>query len=636
MPHPSHAYTRYAPVLCLLGVVLLAAAWPVSLAYYKTPSGSNTDIRGMLAMACALVMFPALIYASDSRFTPAQRGRNWLVAALFVTSLYSSTADANLYHVAHAIGITGLALLGVGLWHWPAALGALTRMSYAASCLCRRPGVFAFGMGLAMLAASLALGWACFRFLPAVVDSTAQYVHAKYMARGMLYGPGHPLHMSFPLWMVVNDTKFFAQYQPAYIALLGLGHALHAPWLVNPVCAAVTLWATYALARRIFDTPTALWAAFFMLCSQFLLFLASEYMNHTACLCFLTLFMLGFIRTNDAVGQGQKLKACLLGAATGACLGIAMLIRPLSAMGLSLPFIAYALYLLCHDRKSYLDPFVSGAAPMAASLAFQAWYNLQLTGNMLLFPSMAYHNNQLGSALGFGYGGPPSLMGVLEKRQVEWSMLNTCLFDWPIPCFILILAYVLRPARNLYASLLLASVASIALTGLANQFVSYIFGPRYLCDVMTALVILSAAGFMRLPALLSSLPSAPPAPQLRAACSAICLLCFAIALTTRLPLSTRYYANRYLDNDPALYQSLLAQSEPPALILMGHTQQESPSYYMLTLQYRRVSFTYPPSPSDDRIFAMALTPTDNQKLIAMYPGRHIYREQDGLLTLVKP
>ena len=632
MSKPSQPYARIAPWLCLLGIGLVVAAWPVGLNYSQWAWSRNIALRGVLAMVYALVLFPLLVYGCESRFRFSQRCRHVLVALMFSATLYLTDVDANKYHIARALGTSGFFLLALGLWHWPAALIKLERINRFLSDGCRKPNLLAGFLGLIMIAVTIALGWVCFQFLPAIVDSTAQYVHAKYMAQGELYGIANPFPSSFPLWLVINSNKFFAQYQPAYIALLALGHLIHAPWVINPCCAGITLWATYALAKRIFGESTALCAALFMLGCQFLLFMASEYMNHTSSLCFLTLFMLCFVCACDAVRTDGRAKACWLGAACGLCLGGDILIRPLSALGIGFPFILYGIYLLIKHPRAYAATFSFAAITVAASLCFAGWYNYQLNGDILTFPATAFHRHIFSSAIGFG-DEPLTFNRFFERRQIEWSLLNTYLFDWPIPCLSLVMFYVLRPSRTHYARLLVASLVSMAIIGLANQFYSYLFGPRYIFDTLTALIILSAAGFRRLPALLSLLPHAPSRLQLKAGCNAICIILFATGFAFRFPDMLHFYSNHYLDNDPAFYQSMLNQSDPPALIFMGHDGKDISDIDKRTLNYRKVDFTYPPHQTDDRIFAQDLGDKENQGVINFYSGRHVYIESHGFLKL---
>jgi hypothetical protein len=110
----------------------------------------------------------------------------------------------------------------------------------------------------------------------------------------------------------------------------------------------------------------------------------------------------------------------------------------------------------------------------------------------------------------------------------------------------------------------------------------------------------------------------------------------ATSVALRLPFAINKYADHYFNNDPALYQSLLSQAKPPALVFMGQFfSATSITRYDATMPYRKVSITYPPSPADAIIFARDMG-SHNKALIEFYPNRNVYTELNGVLTLIQP
>jgi len=430
--------------------------------------------------------------------------------------------------------------------------------------------------------------------------------------------------------MAVQEGKFYAQYQPLHTLLLALGHLGSAPWLINPLCAALTVCTTYALGKRIFGTTTGIIASIFLVCSQFVLFMSCEYMNHASTLLFTALFMLTFVNTMLATTYKKR---CWLGLACGACFGAVLLIRPLTGMGLGFPFAIHAILQLKRNPQRYGQPFIAAFSTLLISMLFMCWYNNQLTGNPFQFPSSEYHNGQWTSALGFDDKHPFTVTYALTKAQGEWARMNFKVFEWPTPCLILLLLYVIRPAKNPYAQLLLLSIISHTLLNMANQFTNLAFGPRYMYETMTAICILSAAGLTRLPILLSALPKAPQHAELRAIATMSCILLFASAFTERLPVNIDHYGNHYGDNDPAFYQSMLSQARTPALIFVGRNAAVARVNFTVdSLPYRKVAFTYPPDNEDEVIFAYDQGDSENQKLIHYFTQRLVYVEEKGELT----
>ncbi len=616
----------------VLGFALLMAAWPLGLMFKGSPNLEN--IHEILNMVWGFPVFALLLISSHPHFSPPTRWRLWAVTVLFSYSVFTMRDPAgNHVYVTTFTGLLGLGLLGASLWHWLACPARIYRALRAFSWLLPRK-CYPWLLALALFTASAMLASACFGFLPAMVDSTAQYVQAKFMAHGQLTGETTPLSASFPIWMMVWKNHVFAQYQPLHIMLLAIGHILHAPGLVNPFLAGVTLLAAYALAKRIFGEKTARLSALFMLCSQFILFMSAEYMNHVSALCFTTLFMLCCIKTLDAASAGLEVRAKKLGFLTGACFGAGLLIRPFSAVGTGLPFLCVALLRARRDRK-LRAPLAMASIATLACLCFQFWYNDQTSGDWLMFPSAQYHMGSTSTALGFN-AQPFSFTYLIAKAQHEWWQMNFYLFDWPVPCLLPLALYCLRPSRAPYARLLLLSIITHTLLNMVNQFHNAVFGPRYMYETSVCLIILSAAGILRLPILLGALQPRRSRQDLRALCATLTLALFTAALLERLPQNMAMYASGYFDNAPSYYQSLLSQANPPALIFMGHTNNPGLlDYATASAPYRKVAFTYPPQASDPVIFAADISADANQKIIDAYPNRHVYFEQNGIIKLLK-
>jgi hypothetical protein len=626
------------PLIFLLGLYLLVAGYATAIwvGHRKIPTVYFYYVWLWMGAITA-----TLLYLLRPRLGWRDATKPLFILSLFTLLLFRF--NFLWHHSIHiqTAGVIGSALFIWGLLRWRAMHPRLEKLAAQLRRICAIPTrSFIAVTTKAMLFMTLVLAWYCFEFQPAIMDSTAQYIHAKYMAQGLVYGITHPMSEFFPIWMAVNNGKFFAQYQPLHVFLLSLGHRLSAPWIVNPACSALTLAVIYFLARQVFRESTARLAVLLTLGCQFILFMSAEYMNHSSTLLFTALFMLCFVHTHKACLRGEKKSASRWGFATGLSAGAVMLIRPFTAAGIALPFCLYAIYLLKKDVRRYRAPFAWASAAGLICLIIQSWFNFETSSDIFMFPSAKYHYGLSSAALGIGKGAlSPS--HILSKAHTEWWSVNQDLFEWPVPSLLFVAAYFLLPVKNGYALLMLASFFSHTIINFANQFSNYTFGPRYMFETSAGLIILTAAGIQRIPLLMRVLHIRMP--RLRVVHGILALLIMVyFATAARLPLqdNLRRFSNSYVDNNPAFYHSLLAQAEAPALIFVGRktTDGKPPTEKLLKddsiAAYRQVSFTFPPSPDDPVIFAFDRGDKANKKLIDYFPDRNVYVEYNGKLTLV--
>jgi len=484
------------------------------------------------------------------------------------------------------------------------------------------PHVFLMAAYTAFLVMAVGFGWHCFGFIPGYGDSVGQYVQGKFIAAGELYGTTPPLRRFFPAPMMVDDGKWYAQYQPLHVMLLGLGHFLDAPWLVNPVEGALTLVAIYFLTRRIFDEATARIAVLLTLGCSFMIFMSAEFMNHATALLFTTLMALCYVEMLEALPFNRKAAySWALGA--GLSVGAVFLTRPLTAIGVGLPFAIHAVILLRRDWRHYLTPFLIMGMAGFTCLLFDLWYNQQTTGAYFIFPTGKYHGGSNTSAMGIK--GSVSAIYALTKMQNEWMRLSRQLFEWVVPSTFFVVLFCLLPIRNIYARLLLGMVASHTIVNLANQYPSGAFGPRYMYEVTSALIILSAAGIMRIPFLLETLRMPlPDRATLHGIIALPIVLLFIISFAFAWPQTTWRFTHNFFNNHPERYYSLLEKAEKPALIFVGRGKNTDE-------KYKSVSFTNPPSDDAPVIFAIDRGDELDRYLVARYPGRHNYVEYDNAL-----
>jgi hypothetical protein len=179
---------------------------------------------------------------------------------------------------------------------------------------------------LALFAALLSAGYVRYylRGGPRIIDATSYYLQARALAAGHavfpLSGPSGSFRGRFLL--AAPDARSLAViFPPGYPALLALGFLAGAPLAVGPLLAAALVFATFALALRLFDDrATALLAAAFSTLCAVLRYHTADTMSHgfAALLITLVLWCSFDERTSRA-------------ALAGALLGLLAATRPVTA-----------------------------------------------------------------------------------------------------------------------------------------------------------------------------------------------------------------------------------------------------------------------------------------------------------------
>ena len=606
----------FAPYLMILGLFLLVAAQFLSGMLrsfdFATITLINIEAWGLM------VLWFARYYRARGVVLSSMT-RNFLVVAIFALSAFpfkSGTVDIGVetFSIAGMIAFVGGALLWDKIHPVFAWIGRIIQLHRHVPS-----ELYIIAIYAVFLAITVGLSYYCFHYIPGYPDSIGQYIHGKIMAGGHLYGqtPTLPRFFNFP--MMVSDGKIYAQYQPLHSAMLALGHLVGTPWLINPLEGALTVVLIYLLAQRIFGEATARMAGLLALVCPFMFFMSAEFMNHVTALLFTTLFVYAYVEMLEALPVDKRM-AKRWAVVAGLSLGAVFLARPLDAVGVGLPFAIHAAMLLRKESGRYVNVFFIMAAGSVACIAFDLWYNQQVTGSALLFPSGKYHSGSNFAAMGFK--GDATIAYVFSKAQDEWARLNKNLFEWWLPSTFFVMLFCLRPIKNRYAWLLIGMIVSHTVCNMANQFHSSVFGPRYMYQTVSALVILTAAGITRIPLLLETLRVNVPSPAaLQGIIGSSILLIIAVGWTANIPRAVNGYRN-FFDNHPVFYFSLLDQCQKPALVFLGRGDDPK-------AKYAGFAFTGPPSDDSPIIFAMDRGDKEDQELIRRYAYRHAYVEFKG-------
>lgn len=186
---------------------------------------------------------------------------------------------------------------------------------------------------------SLLVAERVFEHLPHLEDEMAYLYQARIFARGdvVIDSPQPPRAFWQPFVVDYDGTGHrFGKYSPGWPALLAVGELFGRLWIINAFCAAGTVALTYRLGREIFNADVGVIGAALTAFSPMALLLNGTLMGHTSALFNFALFMYAIWR----IERGRR--AAWWGLAAGVGLGLLVINRPLTAIGVVTPFILWS------------------------------------------------------------------------------------------------------------------------------------------------------------------------------------------------------------------------------------------------------------------------------------------------------
>lgn len=344
---------------------------------------------------------------------------------------------------------------------------------------------------LACLAAAayITISWVVLSARPLLIDELVQTIQARTFLEGRLWLPldAHPEFRSI-MHMVEQDGRWYSQFPPGGPAMLALGELFHAPWIVNPVCGAVSV-AAFAMSMRWSRVRdgVSLGASLLFAFAPFVVFQSASHMNHVTSLTWLLIASAALVRaTTSETDRGVAGFICGLG------LGIAATIRPLDAAAWAIPagvWLAGRAFTRGHWRAFLLSGF-GVAVPMACML----YINAQMTGKALEFG----YTVLWGKAHGLGFHESPwgenhTIARGIALTAAYLNSLNESMFEWPVPSLLpafatMCFAY-LRTGLERY---LLVTGAFVMLAYFAYWHDGFFLGPRFMYSLTPLIALLVA------------------------------------------------------------------------------------------------------------------------------------------------
>ncbi len=279
------------------------------------------------------------------------------------------------------------------------------------------------------------------------------------------------------------DNLRYSKYPPGWPLVLSIGTRVGLPGLVNPLLAALALAGIYVLACSWVGPRAAAWGVLLAGTTPFFLLNAGSFHTHPSCLFALTGLALSLAWARERAGA----IALLLG---GASFGLAVLIRPYTALLIGVPLIIGLGYEIIRgsrtgDRRPWraITWFVLGGVPAIAVLLM---VNDAATGSWW---TLAWTRFDASEGLGFGKYGHTLRRGLSHTARL-------CLEGVAYTSFVAVpLLYASRGQAVMHRKLLWLAMAA--------PVVGYVFwwsdggnryGPRFYFEALLPMTILIGAG----------------------------------------------------------------------------------------------------------------------------------------------
>ena len=329
-----------------------------------------------------------------------------------------------------------------------------------------------------------------FSRVPISVDELVQLVQARIFASGRLWQPASPQPEFYSvLNMVDANGRYYGQFPPGGPAMLTLGVLVRAPWLVGPVCGAVSVAAFWAFLRVIEPRRSvAVGAVVLFALAPFAVFMSGSHMNHVPTLMWLLVAMASMVRVMKSESPMPGLALV-----NGLALGCAATIRPVDALAFALPAGFWYLWRSLGNRARWRDAIAAGigvALPMCAMM----WVNAETTGKPLLFGYQVLW----GRSHDLGFHRAPWGMAHTPARGIEllnlyFLRLQTYLYESSVPSLVPFLGalYLTRRADR-FDRYMLASAALLLGLYFAYWHDGFIFGPRFVFPLLPLLALWTA------------------------------------------------------------------------------------------------------------------------------------------------
>ncbi len=331
-----------------------------------------------------------------------------------------------------------------------------------------------------------------------IEDEMAYIWQAQAIAGGDLVLPSPPNPKSFLIPFVIDYNGVrFSKYPPGWPVILAIGFLTGLRDWVNPLLSGLSIWLLYVLTKRITSSPTGLLAILLMLTSPMFLMLSGTFLSHTWSLVITLGFILAWLDIFLGQGDRKPTPEWLLILVAGFSLGVLVLTRPMTALGIGIPFIIHGFVLFARGDKATLVRIVMiGLLAGVVGLLLFAW-QFAVTGDALQNPyTLWWEYDKVGFGPGFGRweGGYTPDLAWFNLRY-SFNKSGGDLLGWG-NLWWLFLPFGIWSLRRKAGGWLVAGIFPGLLLAYSLYWIgSWLYGPRYYFEGLITLTILSAAGY---------------------------------------------------------------------------------------------------------------------------------------------
>jgi hypothetical protein len=357
-----------------------------------------------------------------------------------------------------------------------------------------RSDIAAIILSLLALAAVYFLTVNVFEGVPHIEDETAYSWQASVFSGGNLTLSSPPCPKCFLVPFVVDyDGQRFGKYPPGWPVVLSFGVKFGIRDWINPILAALCVWLTYRLGKKLLNEVGGLIAATLTLTSPFFLMNGGTLLSHIWSLFLTVAFILAWI---DLSTSPTQIPSWMLIWTAGLSLGVLALTRPLTAVAIGLPFFIDGLIRLVRGPKKIRQRNLSvGVVAIGVAGLLFIW-QYALTGDPFLNPYTLwwpYDRIGFGPNVGVQEGGH-SLLWARSNTRFSLKAGSSDLFGWGKFSWLFAPFGIIALRKIKHAWAVLAVAPSLVLFYMLYWIGSWVYGPRYYFEGLVSLTIASAAG----------------------------------------------------------------------------------------------------------------------------------------------
>ncbi|HEY3122677.1 MAG TPA: glycosyltransferase family 39 protein, partial [Thermoanaerobaculia bacterium] len=185
---------------------------------------------------------------------------------------------------------------------------------------------------LLSLSARLAVSERILEGLGHTPDEVSYMLQSKWLVANKLYQPAPVIreHLAVP-FTYFRDGKWFSMYPIGWPLLLAVGEAVGQPEIVAPILGALYVLLVFLIGKELYGKLVGLAAALLAALSPMAILMSASYLSHGPAALAIALFLWLFL-------VARRRRSLWLFVLSGASLGYAFGIRPVTAVAIAVPF----------------------------------------------------------------------------------------------------------------------------------------------------------------------------------------------------------------------------------------------------------------------------------------------------------